>query len=122
MNGLQQIGPVVVLTDSAVRLAYECVLMAYRQRRLSGYPTGSIEQLAQALNAAMSAGGHSDVRESDEAQPVHMEPTVPLEEAATRLGVCHRQARRLAPRLGGKKRGGRWFVDEIALCEHLEGK
>ncbi|ULE35050.1 helix-turn-helix domain-containing protein [Mycobacterium sp. IDR2000157661] len=47
-------------------------------------------------------------------------PTVPLEDAAERLGISTRHARRIAPKLAGRKAGGRWFVDETALREHLE--
>lgn len=71
--------------------------------------------------AAMAAAGHSDVRLPAIGNAVPMKPTVPLDEAADRLGVSLRQARRLAPRVGGRKIGGRWFVDEMALREHIEG-
>lgn len=47
---------------------------------------------------------------------------VPLVEAAARLGLTDRQVRRLAPRLGGKKIGGRWLIDEQALVEQIEGR
>ena len=49
-------------------------------------------------------------------------PTVPLAEAAARLNISDRQARRLAPQLGGRMIAGRWFVDELALRQHIEGR
>ncbi len=71
----------------------------------------------------MAAAGHSDVRSPAISKAVAVEqPTVPLDKAAARLGISHRQARRLALKLGGDKIAGRWFVDEAALNEHIEGR
>ncbi|MBP2454614.1 hypothetical protein [Mycolicibacterium lutetiense] len=49
------------------------------------------------------------------------QPTVPVAEAAARLGISVRQARRLAPQLEGRKIAGCVFVDETALRQHTEG-
>lgn len=105
-----------------MRTTLQGVLIAVKQRKLSGLSTQTFEAVACELAAAMASARHSDVRSPAISNPVPMQPTVPLAEAAARLGKSHRQAQRLAPRLGGKKIAGRWFVDEIALRQHIEGR
>ncbi|OBB16174.1 hypothetical protein [Mycolicibacterium elephantis] len=124
-SGLMRVGGVVVLSGPALRCALDAALVAVRQRKLSGLPfsTTPYEALACELRAAMAANGHADVRDCAISEPVPMdEPTVPLAEAATHLDMSIRQARRLAPQLGGRKVAGSWFVDETALRQHLEGR
>ncbi|OBA96994.1 hypothetical protein A5666_27115 [Mycolicibacterium fortuitum] len=101
-----------------------CVLIAIKHRKLSGLPYQTFEALACELAAAMAVGGHSDVRPNaiSDPVPVDEQPTVPLAEAAALLGISVRQARRLAPQLGGQKIAGSWFVDGTALRQHLEGR
>jgi hypothetical protein len=71
----------------------------------------------------MSDGGHSDVRSSAISDSVEVQPpTVPTDDVADRLRISPRQACRLAPKLGGRKINGRWFVDETALTQHIEGR
>jgi hypothetical protein len=121
-DGLLAAGPVVIVTGPAARAALDCVAIATRTRRLNGLPNSRIYgALAEALRTAVAASGQSGVREAVAAHPDVM-PTIPVDEAATRLGLSHRQTRRLAPRLGGRKIGGRWFFDEQAITEHMEGK
>ncbi|MGV0718541.1 hypothetical protein ABQE93_24355 [Mycolicibacterium sp. XJ662] len=104
-----------------MRAALELALIGIRSRRVNGLPEGDMHrELAEALAKAMTVDGHSDVREPIEDHAVVM-PTVPLDQAATRLVLSPRQTRRLAPKLGGKKIGGRWFLDEEAINEHLQG-
>jgi hypothetical protein len=120
-SGLIRTGGVLVLTGPGLRCALECVLIAIKHRRLSGLPNKRYEHLARELHAAMTAAGQSDAPQPAVRQPVWVhQPTVPIAEAAHRLGRSDRQTRRLAPRLGGRIIGGRWFVDELALRE-LEG-
>ncbi|MGE2718507.1 hypothetical protein [Mycolicibacterium celeriflavum] len=125
-SGLLRVGGVVVLSGPALRSALDAALVAIKQRKLSGLPfsTTPYEALACELAAAMAAGGHADVRPSAISNPVPMDeqPTVPLAEAATHLDMSLRQARRLAPQLGGRKIAGSWFVDETALRQHIEGR
>lgn len=125
-SGLLRVGGVVVLSGPALRSALDAVLVAVRQRKLSGLPfsTTPYESLACELAAAMAANGHADVRDCAISDPMPMDeqPTVPLAEAATHLDMSPRQARRLAPQLGGQKITGSWFVDETALRQHLEGR
>ncbi|KUI14358.1 hypothetical protein AU193_03210 [Mycobacterium sp. GA-1285] len=122
-SGLLRAGGVVVLSGPALKAARDCALIAVKHRKMSGVPFQTYEALACELNAAMAAAGHSDVRSPAISHDVPMtQPTVPLAEAAARQGISLRQARRRAPQLGGKKIAGRWFVDEIALRQHIEGR
>lgn len=119
MVSVQAFPGCVVVTDSGLRAAADACLIAIRSRRLSGRPHSKIlEELAAAFIEA-SATGQSDVRG---VVCVPVLPTVALSEVVARTGLSDRQVRRLAPKLGGKKIGGRWFVDEQALQEHLEGQ
>lgn len=123
-SGLLRVGGVVVVSGPALRTTLQGQLIAIRQRRMSGLPTDQFEDLAAELRAAMSAASHSDVRLPAvcDSVPVEQQPTVPVAEAAVRLKLSVRQATRRALQLGGKKIAGRWFVDELALREHIEGK
>lgn len=122
LDGLVVAGTAVVLTGPAVETALQAALIAIRSRRANGLPdSAAYRALASALVHARSGSGHSDVQDQAVGQHFSTEaPTVPIAEAVARLGICDRQVRRLAPRLGGRKIGGRWFVDEQALAEHLE--
>lgn len=120
-DGLFAVGPVVVVTGPAARATLDCVLIATRTRRLNGLPHSTLyTALTEALRTAVSVDGQTDVRETVAAHPELM-PTVPVSTAAGRLGLSHRQTRRLAPRLGGRRIGRRWLLDEQAIREHLGG-
>lgn len=122
-SGLLRAGGFVVLTGPALKAARDCALIAIKHRSWVGAPYQTYEVLACELATAMAAAGHSDVRSPALSKAVPVEqPTVPLADAAARLDISLRQARRLAPQLGGHKIVGRWFVDELALREHLEGR
>ncbi|OBJ63260.1 helix-turn-helix domain-containing protein [Mycobacterium asiaticum] len=121
-SGLIRVGGFIVLSGPALRAARDCALIAVKHRKLSGLPYRPYEALAWELASAMAAAGHSDVRLPAVSHPVPMHPTLSLDEAAARLNISLRQARRRAPQLGGQKIAGRWFVDETALLEHIEGR
>ena len=122
-SGLLRAGGVVVLSGAALKQARDAALIAVKHRKQSGFSYRSYAALACEFGAAMAAAGHSDVRSPAISKSVAVEqPTVPLDEAATCLGISHRQARRLAKKLGGQKIAGRWFVDQAALNEHTEGR
>ncbi|MGQ9407981.1 helix-turn-helix domain-containing protein [Mycolicibacterium gilvum] len=122
-TGLTRVDGVVVLSGPALRAARDCALIAAKHRKMSGVPYRTYEALACELNEAMSASGQADMRSPAISKAVAVDqPTVPITEAAARLGVSDRHARRLAERLGGQKIGSCWLVDETALAQHLEGK
>lgn len=121
--GLLRVDAVVVLSGPALKAARDCALIAAKHRKSVGIPFQTYEALACELNAAMSAAGQLDVRPPAISKAVAVEqPTVPIAEVAARLTISDRQARRLAPKLGGKLIAGRWFVGETALREHIEGR
>ena len=118
-------GAAVVLTGEWLEAALQAVLIAARARARNGLPNSASHlALAQALNAAMSARGHADVRVTEDWED-HLEqepPTVTVAEAARQLGLSERQTRRRAPQLGGKRIGGVWLLDQDAIAEHKEGQ
>lgn len=123
MNGLLRVGGVLVISGSAARTLCEAVLIAERARRSSGLPLSrDYATFVQELHAAMSASGQSDIAPAVECHSEITDTTMSIEEAAAELGCSRRQARRLAPELGGRLIGGRWLIDRQALREHLEGK
>ena len=122
-SGLLRAGGVVVLSGPALKAARDCALIAVKHRKMSGVPYRTYEALACELNEAVSASGQADMRSPAISKAVAVDrPNVPITEAAARLGISDRHARRLAPKLEGKKIAGRWFVDEIALRQHIEGR
>ncbi len=107
--------PGAVLLDGAdlavVRYAVE---VAQRARRRNGLPRSTaLAQLADAL----AVPGQTDAPDEAPGEAEYMS----THEAATLLGCSERQARRLAPALGGRLVGGRWLLDRVAVTEHLEG-
>lgn len=123
MRGLLIAGTAVVLTGEALNTTRQAVLIAVRSRRLNGLPPSTgYAAILDAINCAMTAEGQtvSTASPSEDSVP-HDAPTVPLADAARRLGYSRRHARRLAPLLGGRKVAGRWLVDAQAVTEHTEG-
>ena len=111
---------VVVVSGDAIRAAAEVVLIGIRYRRQTGLPQSKVhEELAAAFIAA-SASGHVDTPDVGDPQP--LSTTVTIVEAAKRMKCSPRQARRLAPKLGGRIIAGRWLLDHQAIEEHVEGR
>ena len=121
--GLLSVGAVVVLSGPAARAAAEALLIAIRSRRVNGAPSSHV--YAELARVLVAAAGHADVRVEANAEAVDMQlnpPTVTVDDAAQRLGLSMRQARRLAPNLGGRLISGRWLLDDRAITEHIEGR
>lgn len=111
----------VMLTGLAIEVALDAVQIAWRYRRGQGAPLRALEQLSQVLSAAMSPAGQADgVLEPVGQAGVMVDITT--EEAAGLLRCSARQARRLAPALDGRRVGGRWVFDRLAVMEHIEGR
>lgn len=122
LDGLMVAGPAVVLTGKAAETALQATLIALRARRRNGLPSPAYQALAEALARTTTGIGHIDGTDQSATQDLSLQPQIPIAEAAKALGVSNRQAVRYATRLGGRKIGGRWFVDEQALTEHIEGR
>lgn len=122
VNGLIRAGGVVVIHDTAARTLCQALLIAERARRLNGLPPSTdYAELIDALHAA-SGVGQTDVRTAPSLPQLPHEPTVTVRHAAKRLGISERQARRLAAKLGGRKVGNQWRLDEQAIREHSDGR
>ena len=117
-------GTAVILTGESVEAALQAVLIAVRARTRNGLSNSATHlALAKALTTAMAANGHSDVGEPAELHHYPQAvPTVTVAEAAKQLGLCERQVCRLASKLGGRKIGGRWLLEQEAIDEHKEGQ
>ena len=121
--GLLSVGPVVVLSGPAARAAAEAVLIAIRSRRVNGAPSSHV--YAELARVLVAATGHVAVRGEANVDAVDMQlnpPTITVDDAARRLNLSMRQARRLAPDLGGRLISGRWLLDDRAITEHIEGR
>ena len=103
----------VLLTGSALDAARYAVDVAQRARARNGLPPSTA--LAR-LAAALSPAGQTD----NPNEPTGEADDMTTEEAARLLGCSPRQARRLAPALGGRLTGGRWLLDRVAVAEHTE--
>lgn len=109
----------VLLTGRPLEVALFAVEVAQRSRARNGLPP---MQSLEALRVAMSPRGHADGAEGVGGQAGDQdEEMVSTQVAAQLLGCSNRQARRLAPLLGGRLVGGRWLVDRQAVNEHNAG-
>ena len=77
---------------------------------------GPSPRLEGLLKVLAGAGQPASIEAPPE-QTEHVTTT----QAAKTLGCSERTVQRLAARLGGRKIGGRWLLDPVALAEHLEG-
>ena len=110
-------GSCVVLTGDWLRVAAQAVAIAQRARQRNGVPVSrAYELLGDALTAAVSDSGHSDVRIPQELRQLpHEQPTITVAQAAAWLGRSERQVRRTARSFNGRKIGGRWLLDEFTV-------
>lgn len=107
----------VLLAGADLAVARQAVKDAQRYRYLSGRPPSlAYDKFADALG--MSATGQTDTPESAVEDSGYMS----TEAAAEVLNCSTRQVRRLAPKLGGQRIGGRWLLDNSSVQEHREGR
>lgn len=105
----------VLLTGREIEAVGYAIKLAQRVRARNGLP---VSRDLAALAAALAATGQSD----SPGQPEDDTDFIAVSAAADLLGASERTARRLAPRLGGRKIGGRWLVDRQAVVEHAAGQ
>ncbi len=105
----------VLLSGAGLELVRYAVETTVRVRRVNGLPPSlGLQQLADAL----AVPGQPDSPDESPRDPGF---EVDCHEASRMLGVSERTARRLAPKLGGRRVGGRWLLDRQAIRDHLEG-
>lgn len=105
----------VLLTGRDLKAVLYAIKLAQRVRARNGLP---VSRDLAALAAALAATGQSD----SPGQPEEDTDFIAVSAAADLLGASERTVRRLAPRLGGRKIGGRWVVDRQAVAEHAAGQ
>ena len=108
----------VLLSGSAIDAVLYAVDVAQRARSRNGLPPST---MLAALREALSPTGQADIL-PEPAEECGSRDRVPSAEAAQLLRCSPRQARRLAPTLGGERVGGRWVIDRQAITEHMEGR
>jgi len=107
----------LLLTGDSITAVRYAVRVAIAARHRNGLRVpASLAELA----AAVTDPGRTDT-EPEPAQHDHTE-MIDTREAARMLGCSNRQARRLAPLLGGRIHAGRWLLDRDAVTEHLNGR
>ncbi|MFD6676062.1 hypothetical protein ACFWDA_17045 [Rhodococcus zopfii] len=112
----QRIDGALLLTGDSITAVRYAVRVALAARHRNGLPA---HPLLVELAAAVADPGTTDT-EPEPAQQDHTE-LIDTREAARMLGCSNRQARRLAPLLGGRIHAGRWLLDRDAVTEHIEG-
>ena len=108
----------VLLSGTDLETAFYAVRAAQRYRQWQGLAPST--QLAQ-LHAVMSGSGQTDVPDEAGAQGEPVLNDLSITEAAGILGCSARHVRRLALGLGGRRVGGRWVLDRLAVAEHAAG-
>lgn len=98
------------LDRTDIRTALAAVTYCRHAHILSKRPVPeAADRLAANLRALMSADGHEQV--------VPQPNWLTADDAAIRLNICPRHARRIAPNIGGQKVNGRWWIPESSLPE-----
>ena len=118
---IQLLGNAVLLQGPAVDVVKYAIEVARRSRHRNGLPeSGTLLTLSQAFES-LSAAGQSDNSDTAVRDTEDVTEWITTDTAAPLLGCSSRQARRLAPSLGGRLIGGRWLLDPHAVREHIEG-
>ena len=128
---VQILGDAAVLRGAAALDAYRvmCEGIALVLRRDGIPPSRRLEQTVAALKAAattsrITSADTSDIadvrKQATSAQSVKTGEQVGIEEVARMCGVGTRQARRLAPELGGHKTSKGWRCDRGMVQRYIE--
>ena len=118
---IQLLGHAILLQGPAVDAVAYAIKVAQRSRRRNGLPdSGALAALSRAFESP-SAAGQSDSTACSNVDTGSVDEWITTDAAAPLLGCSSRQARRLAPSLGGRLVGGRWLLDPQTVREHIEG-
>ena len=120
VDGLIRAGGVVVVHGTAARTLCQAVLIAERARRSNGLPASADYAELIAELHAVSDTGQTDVRDAPDL-PLSSHDSITVADAARRLKLSERHVRRMACTFGGRKLGGRWILDELAVSEYQSG-
>lgn len=108
----------VVIAGADLEVLRYAVEVTQRHRRLNGRPpSAGLSRLGE-LVGLLAECGQTDRSEA----PVEDAEGMTTSEAAGLLGCSERTARRRARQLGGRKVGGVWMIDRLAVLEHNDGK
>ena len=121
VDGLIRAGGVVVVHGTAARTLCQAVLIAERARRSNGLPASADYGELIAELHAVSATGQTDVRDAPDLPLSNHDSSITVAAAAQRLKLSERHVRRMACTFGGRKLGGRWILDELAVSEYQSG-
>lgn len=110
----------VLLTEADLDICRYAVDVTQRARARNGLPPSSaLARLAAALAAPGQTDSTNEPTEHDGHQDeVGRDEPITVAAAAELLRCSTRTVRRLAPRLGGRRVGGQWLLDSVAVTEH----
>ena len=122
-NGLTPVSHAVILSGDALRIVLELMLIGLRSRKLSGFTANQTYTAVAQTLADVAAEGQTVTPATPVEQCSLLDrPDTSVQAAAEMLGLSHRTVRRMAPRLGGRKINGSWWLDAAAIREHMEGR
>lgn len=114
---VQRLEGVVLLSGDSIEAARFAVrvTIAARQRNGQRVPA-EIAELAREL----SVYGQRDTTAENVGNSGTQADWISTQEVARMLGISERQARRLAPELGGTLHAGRWLIDRTAVTHYRQ--
>ena len=113
-------GALVVAGEDLDLLRYAVERAQWARARNGLSPSQRLDSLA-ALIETVAANGHTDIATEPADEAGTSAWLMDMPEVARLLGCSIRHARRLAPKLGGRKIAGRWLADRLAVAEHIGG-
>ncbi|MFF3180258.1 helix-turn-helix domain-containing protein [Rhodococcus pyridinivorans] len=118
-----RLGDSVLVSGPAVDVMRYAVRVAIDARKRNGYSASrDLALLAESLSSIGHDDNNSGRTEESGSVGELCPDQISTDEAAQLIGCSKRTAQRLAPGLGGRQIGGRWFLDRLAVLEHIEGR
>jgi hypothetical protein len=104
---------------------YYCCAEVIRTRRLAGQPIPQwmrdhYRRLNNQIHAAASQPSHGNDENADGPTQLDQRDWIIAVEAAAVLGLSKRQVTRIADKLEGQIRGGRWWFRRDAVIQYAE--
>ena len=114
----QRIGDVLIISGESIGHLHTLLKIAVTYRNRQGIRTSSIEHHLMELTAPRQIDTTPEPAEHNRG---HLTDLCP-KQVANMLDCSPRTVLRKAQQLGGRKIGGRWVFDQLAVQAHLEGK